>query len=345
MKYIYILFIFMMPLCLNAQTYQGKVIIAGDNGSMEPAAGAAVYWIPSAQGDPVESIVYTNEEGIFRIRAHKGSSKMLVASYMGYIPDTLQTGVPDGDLEFFLAESAGTLNELQVTGRRRGNYISSLSSVKTEVITAAGLCKMACCNLAESFENSASVSVGYSDAVTGARQIRLLGLSGNYTQMLEENRPAMRGIQVPFGLSFVPGQWLESIQIAKGTGSVVNGYEAITGQINMEYRKPTAQMPLFINLFLNSALRTEANVVSSLQLNDQWSTVILAHGSADLMQHDANGDGFLDEPLTRRYSLANRWLYAPSSGLQFRFGLRGVYEDRKGGQKDNVWVLPGESRE
>ncbi len=345
MKYIYILFIFMLPLSLNAQTYRGKVFIAGENGTREPAAGAAVYWIPSVQEDPVEDVVYTNEKGLFRIRTNKGSSGMIAASFMGYIPDTLQAGMPDRDLEFFLAESSGTLDELQVTGRLRGNYISSLSSVKTEVITAAGLCKMACCNLAESFENSASVSVGYSDAVIGARQIRLLGLSGNYTQMLEENRPAMRGIQVPFGLSFVPGQWLESIQIAKGTGSVVNGYEAITGQINMEYRKPTAQMPLFVNLFLNSALRTEANIVSSLQLNNQWSTVILAHGSADLMQHDDNGDGFLDEPLTRRYSLANRWLYAPSSGLQLRFGFRAVYEDRKGGQKDNIWVLPEESRE
>ncbi len=345
MKYIYLLLIFTLPVCLHAQTYRGKVIIAGENGRAEAAAGAAVYWIPSVQGDPVESLVYTNEEGRFSIPVQKGSSGMIAASFMGYIPDTLQVGMGDRDLEFILAESSGRLDEVQVTGRRRGNYISNLSSVKTEVITAAGLCKMACCNLAESFENSASVSVGYSDAVTGARQIRLLGLSGNYTQMLEENRPAMRGIQIPFGLAFVPGQWLESIQIAKGTGSVVNGYEAITGQINMEYRKPTAQMPLFVNLFLNSALRTEANIVSSLQLNDQWSTVILAHGSSDLMQHDANGDGFLDDPLTSRYSLANRWLYAPASGLQLRFGFRGVYEDRKGGQKDNIWVLPGDNRE
>jgi len=345
MKHVTLFFIFLIPLCLQAQTYSGKVIISGENGNREPAAGAAVYWIPSNQGEPVESVVYTDEKGHFSIHAHKGSSGMLAASYMGYNPDTLKAEAPGRDLEFFLAETSGTLDELEVTGRRRGNYISSLSPVKTEVITAAGLCKMACCNLAESFENSASVSVGYSDAVTGARQIRLLGLSGNYTQMLEENRPAMRGIQVPFGLSFVPGQWLESIQIAKGTGSVVNGSEAITGQINMEYRKPTAQMPLFINLFLNSALRTEANIVSSLQLNDQWSTVVLAHGSADLMQHDDNGDGFLDEPLTRRYSLANRWLYAPASGMQLRFGFRGVYEDRKGGQKDNEWVLPGDNRE
>jgi hypothetical protein len=214
MKYIYLLLIFTLPVCLHAQTYRGKVIIAGENGRAEAAAGAAVYWIPSVQGDPVESLVYTNEEGRFSIPVQKGSSGMIAASFMGYIPDTLQVGMGDRDLEFILAESSGTLDEVQVTGRRRGNYISNLSSVKTEVITAAGLCKMACCNLAESFENSASVSVGYSDAVIGARQIRLLGLSGNYTQMLEENRPAMRGIQVPFGLAFVPGQWLESIQIA-----------------------------------------------------------------------------------------------------------------------------------
>lgn len=332
-----------LPILLGAQTYRGKVFITDDHGHVHPAVAAAVYWVPAIPGQAVKHMVYTGQDGSFSIE--RGPSERLAAAYMGYGVDTLEVGSPAEVISFTLYENAGTLDVLHITGRQQGNYISRLAPVKTEVITAAGLCKMACCNLAESFENSASVSVGYSDAVTGARQIRLLGLSGNYTQMLEENRPAMRGIQIPFGLAFVPGQWLESIQIAKGTGSVVNGYEAITGQINMEYRKPTAQMPLFVNLFLNSALRTEANIVSSLQLNDQWSTVILAHGSSDLMQHDANGDGFLDEPLTRRYSLANRWLYAPASGLQLRFGFRGVYEDRKGGQKDNEWVLPGENRE
>lgn len=332
-----------LPILLGAQTYRGKVFITDDHGHVHPAVAAAVYWVPAIPGQAVKHMVYTGQDGSFSIE--RGPSERLAAAYMGYGVDTLEVGSPAEVISFTLYENAGTLDVLHITGRQQGNYISRLAPVKTEVITAAGLCKMACCNLAESFENSASVSVGYSDAVTGARQIRLLGLSRNYTQMLEENRPAMRGIQIPFGLAFVPGQWLESIQIAKGTGSVVNGYEAITGQINMEYRKPTAQMPLFVNLFLNSALRTEANIVSSLQLNDQWSTVILAHGSSDLMQHDANGDGFLDEPLTRRYSLANRWLYAPASGLQLRFGFRGVYEDRKGGQKDNEWVLPGENRE
>jgi len=318
-------------------------LLSGENGDIQPAAAAVVYWVPERKGGPVEHVVYTGDDGSFTIPA--GRTGMLTASYIGYIEDTIQISPAQEDIEFILWENAGTLDMLHITGRRQSNYISRLTPVKTEVITAAGLCKMACCNLAESFENSASVSVGFTDAVTGARQIRLLGLSGNYTQMLEENRPAMRGIQGPFGLSFIPGQWLESIQIAKGNGSVVNGCEAITGQINMEFRKPTAELPLFVNLFLNDALRTEANMASSLQLNDRWSTVVLAHGSADLMRHDSNGDGFLDEPLTNRYSLANRWLYADPSGLQLRFGFRGLYEDRKSGEMDNDWVLPGQARD
>lgn len=334
-------FLIFFPLFSYAQQFTGKVFIAGDRGRLEPAAAAAVFWVPETPGGTVKEVVYTDENGGFRIAA--GKSHLLVAAYMGFAPDTIHVHEPSHNIEFILHEDAGALETVHILGRQKGNLISKFTPIKTEVITAAGLCKMACCNLAESFENSASVTVGYADAVTGARQIRLLGLSGNYTQMLEENRPAMRGVQVPFGFSFVPGQWLESIQIAKGTGSVVNGYEAVTGQINMEYRKPTAQLPFYLNLFLNDALRTEANIASALQLNDHWSTITLAHVSADLLPHDGNNDGFLDEPLTNRYQLANRWLYEHQSGAQVRFGFRGLYEDRKGGQTNAVWVMPGQA--
>ena len=133
-------------------------------------------------------------------------------------------------------DRSDSLEAAVFVARQSGNYLSKGKQIRTEVISSAGLNKMACCSLAESFENSASVTVGYSDAVTGARQIRLLGLSGVYTQMLDEARPVMRGLSAPFGLSYVPGQWLESIQIAKGPSSVVSGVEAITGQINLEQR-------------------------------------------------------------------------------------------------------------
>jgi outer membrane receptor for ferrienterochelin and colicin len=226
------------------------------------------------------------------------------------------------------------LDEVVSYGSSQTNYISTLQPIKTELITGAGLKKMACCNLAESFENNASISVGYSDAVSGARQIRLLGLSGNYTQMLDEARPTMRGLAAPFGLSYLPGQWLESIQIAKGSGSVVNGYESIAGQINLELRKPTTAEPLFVNVYLDHFLRTEANVASSLQLNDRWNTAILAHSSVDLQKQDENNDGFMDEPMKKQFNLANRWIYMNDGGTQWRFGVQGLYESRDGGQMD-----------
>lgn len=191
---------------------------------------------------------------------------------------------------------------------------------------------MACCNLAESFENSASVTVGYSDAVTGARQIRLLGLSGVYTQMLDENRPSMRGLAAPFGLSYVPGQWLESIQVSKGLSSVVNGVESITDQINTEYRKLTDEKPLFLNASVMNDTKADFNVASSLQMGDKWSTVFLGHVSGNFKTFDHNHDGFRDDPEMLQVNVANRWLYYSENGVQVRFGLRALQDNRQGGQ-------------
>ena len=221
-------------------------------------------------------------------------------------------------------ERKDTLQQAVFTSRGNGNFLSKGKDIRTEVITAAGLCKMACCNLAESFENSASVTVGYSDAVTGARQIRLLGQNGIYTQMLDENRPVMRGLASPFGLNYVPGQWLESIQIAKGVTSVINGVESMTGQINMEHRKPTDEKPLYVQASVMDDSKTDLNIISSLQFDDEgkWSTVVLGHIDGNFKAMDHNGDGFMDDPRQLMMSFSNRWLYFDPSGMQLRFGVR-----------------------
>ena len=229
-------------------------------------------------------------------------------------------------------ERKDSLDAAVFVSRQAGNYLSKGKELRTEVISAAGLCKMACCNLAESFENSASVTVGYSDAVTGARQIRLLGLSGVYTQMLDETRPVMRGLASPFGLSYVPGQWLESIQIAKGASSVINGVECMTGQINMEHRKPTDEKPLFINAAVMSDTKMDFNIASSLQMGYKWSTVLLGHVSGNILTHDMDKDGFMDEPKQLQFNLSNRWLYMADNGMQIRFGVRAIQDSRLGGQ-------------
>ena len=230
------------------------------------------------------------------------------------------------------AERQDSLGAAVFVERQQGSYLMKGKALRTEVISAAGLCKMACCNLAESFENSASVTVGYSDAVTGARQIRLLGLSGVYTQMLDETRPVMRGLSSPFGLSYVPGQWLESIQIAKGASSVINGVECMTGQINMEHRKPTDEKPLFLNAAIMSDSKVDFNIASSLQMGYNWSTVLLGHVSGNFMTHDMDQDGFMDDPRMLQFNLANRWLYMADNGVQVRFGVRAIQDSRLGGQ-------------
>ncbi|MBR1927932.1 MAG: TonB-dependent receptor plug domain-containing protein [Bacteroidales bacterium] len=222
------------------------------------------------------------------------------------------------------------------TGRSRSNYLSKAKDLRTEVTSAAGLMKMACCNLAESFENSASVTVGYSDATTGARQIRLLGLSGAYTQMLDENRPVMRGITAPYGLSYTPGPWLESIQVGKGSPSVVNGTESITGSINLEHRKPTDGKPLFLNASVMNDTKTDFNVASSLQVSDNLYTVLMGHVDGNFKTYDMNGDGFADEPALFQVNAANRWLwYTPA--VQVRWGVRFIADRRQGGQMSGPW--------
>ena len=315
--------------CAYAQqsdgTLSGTVYTLNLDGDREPVAFATVYWLGS------DVYADCDENGKFNIRRISEGNSALVAAALGYVRDTLRVSEEQKAVEIFL-RSDNQLEETVITARGDANYLSRLANVRTEVISSAGLSKMACCNLAESFENSASVSVGYSDAVTGARQIRLLGLSGIYTAMLDENRPVMRGLAAPFGLSYIPGQWLESIQIAKGPSSVINGVEAISGQINVEHRKPTDEKPLFLNAFINSMLMAELNAASSLQIGNRWSTVLMAHASRSFMAHDMNGDGFRDEPEMTHLNFANRWLYYDQSGVQVRFGVKALYDSRLGGQ-------------
>lgn len=222
-----------------------------------------------------------------------------------------------------------SLNATVFVGHQE-NSISRGKTLRTELISASGLQKMACCNLAESFENSASVTVGYSDAVTGARQIRLLGLSGTYTQMLDENRPVMRGITAPYGLSYVPGPWLESIQIAKGSPSVINGLESMTGQINLEHKKPTEEKPLFIQASMMSDTKADFNATSAWQLSPTVYTILLGHVSGNFKTYDMNDDGFRDDPKMLQFNVANRWLYYTPE-LQVRWGVKAVWDHRQGG--------------
>ena len=312
---------------LRAQDIRGAVRDADDR----PLAGASVYWAGTTVG------ASTDAEGAFLLHRVKGYDR-LVASYLGYVNDTLRIDEAVQRADFALRAEGVELEGVVVEGNLSGNFVKRDGIVKGEMISFAGLCKMACCNLAESFENSASVTVGYSDAISGARQIKMLGLAGAYTQILDENRPIMRGLSAPYGLSYTPGMWLNSIQVSKGVASVTAGHEAITGQINLEHRKPTDSERLFVNLYLDDELRPEANVSTAFPVSrdKKLSSVILLHGSGDtdVRKMDHNHDGFRDLPRSAQFNVANKWLYAADNGTQVRWGWKFVQESRLGGMLD-----------
>ena len=321
-KIIFTLFSALCAVTISAQNITGRIVDAAGN----PLPGASVYWAETNVGEAADM------NGNFRIHRVKGYDR-LVGSFLGYTNDTISVDKATSEVVFNLIEGVA-VESVVVEGTMRGNYISQEGILKNENISFAGLCKMACCNLAESFENSASVTVGYSDAISGARQIKMLGLAGTYTQILDENRAIMRGLSAPYGLGYTPGMWLNSIQVSKGISSVTAGHEAVTGQINLEHRKPTDEERFFLNLYLDNELKPEVNLSTALPVTEdkRLSTVILAHASVDTHKFDHNGDGYRDLPMARQLNIANRWLYQGANGIQVRWGAKYVNDQRVGGQ-------------
>lgn len=320
LKQLYItLFILFFALSAQAKDVKGHVFDDND----QPIIGANVYWEGTQQGTT------TDVDGAFKLKTREGANK-LVVSYIGYETFILSVTNVDEPLKIKLKGEV-TLEEVVISERKMGTIASRTSVLQTQKITYDELCRAACCNLAESFETNPSVDVSYADAATGARQIKLLGLAGTYVQMLTENYPNFRGAASLYGLDYVPGAWMESIQVSKGTSSVKNGYEALAGQINVEFKKPLTADIFSVNLFGSDAGRYEGNADASWHINDKVSTGLLVHYSNDKKQHDGNDDGFLDTPLREQVNLMNRW-YHKLDNYVAQYGVRYLHESRTGGQ-------------
>ena len=229
-------------------------------------------------------------------------------------------------------DSVASTHKLKEVVVKVTNGIKSKRRVdNTDIIGQGQLIRAACCNLGESFTANPSVDVSYSDAATGARQIKLLGLSGTYVQMLTENIPNLRGASLPYSLGYVPGPWMQSIQVSKGASSVKNGYESTTGQINIEFLKPQGTDGIRANIYQDSELKTEVNLDGSTHLNNRLSTATLLHFENRQTDHDGNGDGFMDMPKLRQYNIMHRWAYVSPRWIS-QLLVRGLHDDRKGGQ-------------
>lgn len=328
MKYILFGF-FLLTISITHAQLQG-IVFGVKDGAKIPLNQAKVILRGAKQQ------VYTTENGRFELILPKELPDVLVISARGYEPDSVQVTKDDrfsGIEVYLMAEDE--LEEVVIEFKRDTKNFSRLNPLQVENLGEGELKKAACCNLSESFETNATVDVNFTDAVSGAKKIQLLGLDGVYSQMQMENIPYLTGLESGFGLAAVPGTWVESIQITKGTGSVVNGYESMAGLINVEYRKPQTMQRLFLNGYANSLGRGELNVHGGQIINDKWSTGSFAHVSMLQTPWDMNKDGFLDAPLSKTGSFLNRWEY---NGKRFetRFGVNAYYDERKGGQLSKI---------
>ena len=323
----FLLLIALFPLLsFSQEKIDGMVMEANPENRHIGLKGANVYWM----GSPTGTI--TNEEGLFSIPFTKEYNKLII-SYVGFEPDTLTINEPK--MVHHSLRPSNQLDEVIVEKRRDAIQKAYFSAQNVITINSAELLKAACCNLSESFETNPAIDVNFSDALTGTKQIQMLGLTSPYLLITQENIPMVRGASQAFGLTFTPGTWVESIQITKGAGSVVNGYESISGQINTELVKPLTDKSIFVNGYANKNGRLELNTHFNKKLTDKLSTGLYIHANRRDLKEDNNGDGFLDAPLANQINVMNRWQYQnPETGWVSFINVRFLNDEKQVGQLD-----------
>jgi outer membrane receptor for ferrienterochelin and colicins len=310
---------------LSFSQIKGSVVGVTDS-LHEPLYGAKVY------SKNLKVMTTTNETGSFEFTKPNRFPDTLLVSAMGFYVDTIiVSSKKQGNALEIKLYSVNTLPEIVIEMRRVTQSISKLKTLHVEELSSGELRKAACCNLSESFETNASVDVNMTDAVSGAKKIQMMGLDGVYTQIQVENIPYLRGLESSFGLNSIPGTWIESIQITKGTGNVVNGYESMAGLINLEWKKPHNMERFFVNGFANMFGRLELNVDASHRINSKWSSAWMAYGASMLGEIDMNKDGFKDVPTGNNVSLLNRWSYFGKK-MEAQLGVNAYLDEKYGGQ-------------
>ena len=310
-----------------SQTISGKVLFK-DNGVDFPIEGANIFWLNTKQG------TITKAAGEFNIQKIR-DVKSLVISYIGFKADTIDIDDKNFITHYLTFSDDNELDEVTVSKKRNTIQRTYLMPQNVVKISEEELLKAACCNLSESFETNPSVDVNHNDAITGTKQIEMLGLKSPYILITEENIPMVRGASQTYGLGFTPGTWIESIQVTKGMGSVTNGYESIVGQINTEIKKPYSDMPFFFNLFNSIDGRVEANAHLKSTISDKIQTTSFIHYNNREKANDKNGDKFLDKPIQDQLNLLSKWQYTDAAnGIVSFLNIRYLDDNKKVGSID-----------
>ncbi len=326
MKYLLYILLSIPAISFSQEKIEG--VISEKNEKNEPVglSGANVFWVNASIG------TMTDLNGAFSI-PYKKEYNQLVISYIGYKTDTIS--VNSNKRIKHILNSKDELDEVVIKTKKKASTRSYLSSQNVINVSSSELLKAACCNLSESFETNPSIDVNFADALTGTREIKMLGLTSPYILIATENIPSIRGASQVYGMSFIPGTWVESIQITKGAGSVVNGFESIAGQINAELQKPSRDNQLFLNVYGNLNGRLELNTHLNTKINDKWDTGLYLHSDLRNQQFDKNKDTFLDMPLQQQINLMNRWQYTNNEkGFVGFLNIRFLNDEKQTGQID-----------
>ena len=326
MKYLLYILLSIPVISFSQEKIEG--VISEKNEKNEPVglSGANVFWVNASIG------TMTDLNGAFSI-PYKKEYNQLVISYIGYKTDTIS--VNSNKRIKHILNSKDELDEVVIKTKKKASTRSYLSSQNVINVSSSELLKAACCNLSESFETNPSIDVNFADALTGTREIKMLGLTSPYILIATENIPSIRGASQVYGMSFIPGTWVESIQITKGAGSVVNGFESIAGQINAELQKPSRDHQLFLNVYGNLNGRLELNTHLNTKINDKWDTGLYLHSDLRNQQFDKNKDTFLDMPLQQQINLMNRWQYTNNEkGFVGFLNIRFLNDEKQTGQID-----------
>ncbi|WP_194766820.1 TonB-dependent receptor [Tamlana sp. I1] len=324
MKHIMYLLFLWPAILLSQEKIEGVILEANNENKTLVLPGANVYWLHTTVG------AVTDIDGKFSL-PYKTEYKKMVVSYVGFKTDTITINKVK-PIRHTL-QPTDNLDAVTVKVRKQATAKSYMKAANTFTVTHDELLRAACCNLAESFETNPSIDVNFSDAVTGTRQIKMLGLTSPYILIATENIPSIRGASQAFGLSFIPGTWVESIQITKGAGSVTNGFESIAGQINAELVKPATDNKYFVNFYAGSNERFEINTHINTKVSEKWDTGLYLHGNSHQAEHDVNNDGFLDMPKYNQINVMNRWQYTnPEKGLVSFINLKFLNDEKQAGQ-------------
>ena len=325
-----------LPMSGYAQQKVTGTVFSLLDGKKEPLPGAIVKWMGT------ENYVLTDADGVFSIS--RTNQHMLIAGFAGFKADTqhVERGFT-GPVIFTLVPDNVELTEVVVRDKQQASSLKKRDAGVTQLITSRELTKAACCNLSESFETNPAIDASFTDAVTGTRQIRLLGLDGPYSYYTRGNIPTMWGIASVLGLQLIPGSWIQSIQLTKGSGSVMNGYESIAGQVNYELRQPDSREKLYVQLYANAGGRLEQSVVYPIKLSDTWGTNLMVYGRQQVARPDFNNDGFLDMPQGKLYIVQNTWKYKGTNAWESQFGVKYADMDQTGGQLATLDANPTDS--